>query len=122
MTVDRQQYATAREADVEVLRESFERGDVWTKVRERDLVVCTGGAELPDRRFRAAVAALRDEGTPIVSWSEEGSAYRLARSLEEADRFVDHELIPRFRKLERQARRIREKSRTYFNVTQPTLL
>jgi hypothetical protein len=113
---DRIEYATAKERDVEVLRASFDRGAAWTK--EQAAVTL----EIPERRFRAAVAVLRAAGYPVVSWSEEGSVYRKALDIRELDRFIDSELLPRVRKLEREARAMRTQGRTYFVVKQQQLI
>lgn len=113
---ERAAYATAKTEDVERLRASFESGSEWTK----DLAHHHFGWN--ERRFRAAVEALRDEGMPIVSWSEKDSTYRMARDAAEADRFVDTELVPRIRKLERRARRIRESKSRYFTTHQQQLI
>lgn len=98
--------------DADVLRAAFDRGDELTKE------VAQARYGWGDRRFRSIVEALRDEGYPVVSFSEHGSTYRKAASAAEADRFVDEELVPRIRKLERRARRIRESKPIYFGVQQ----
>lgn len=97
-------------ADVAVLRHSLEHGAAWTKTQAEQSL------GIPERRFRAAVAALRAEGYPVVSWSEEGSTYRKARDRAEVDRFIDTELIPRMRKLEFEARSMRTLSRKWLDM------
>lgn len=113
---DRAEYATAKEADVARVRDLFDKGAALTKER----AVAIHG--IPERRFRAAVAALRAAGYPVVSWSEEGSTYRKARDIAELDLFIDSELLPRMRKLEREARAMRTFGRDHFRTTQPTLI
>jgi hypothetical protein len=113
---DRSEYATAKDGDVLILLSQFEKGVAFTKEQAlRDLGI-------PDRRFRAAVAKLREQGEPIVSWSEEGSTYRMARDAQEAERFIDQELLPRIRHLERQARHIRIGIGVRFKVHQERLI
>ena len=109
-------YATAREADVDVLRRAFESGGELA----RDTAHLSLG--VPERRFRAAVAALRAEGYPVISASEQGSRYRKAKDIAELDAFIDGELLPRIRKLEREARAMRTFGRDHYRTTQPTLL
>jgi hypothetical protein len=113
---ERTEYATAKDTDVNILLRAFERGQSFTKDQAKNEL------GIPDRRFRAAVAQLREQGEPIVSWSEEGSVYRMARDAEEAHRFVDTELVPRIRHLERQARHIRIGIPVRFKISQGTLL
>ena len=113
---ERSEYATAHDADVNVLLAAFERGQSFTKEQAKNEL------GIPDRRFRAAVAKLREQGEPIVSWSEEGSVYRMARDAEEAHRFIDSELIPRIRHLERQARHIRIGIPVKFKVNHQQLI
>lgn len=104
---ERQDYATAEDGDVEKLRGSFERGAAWTKQQ----AATTLG--IPDRRFRAAIAALRLEGYPVVSWSEEGSVYRKAHDRDELERFLMDEVHSRRMKLERQERAMRTHGPTW---------
>lgn len=111
---DRAEFATAKANDVETLRRSFEQGVVWTKEQ------AAAGLGIPERRFRAAVAALRAQGYPVVSWSEEGSTYRKAKDVKELDLFIDSELLPRMRKLDREARAMRNVGRTHY--ANPTLI
>jgi hypothetical protein len=112
---ERTEYATAKDTDVAKIRELFDAGIALTKEIARERYI------IPDRRFRAAVAALRAEGYPCVSWSSEGSTYRKARDIAELDAFIDGELLPRIRKLEREARAMRTFGRDYYRTTQPTL-
>lgn len=114
--MERAEYATAKDADVNILLSAFERGEAFTKERAKHEL------GIPDRRFRAAVAKLREQGEPIVSWSEEGSTYRMAHDAEEAHRFIDTELVPRIRHLERQARHIRIGIPVRFKVRQQQLI
>lgn len=116
MTLTRSEYATAHEGDVATLRAAFEAGSALTK----ELAMFTYA--IPERRFRAAVAALRAEGYPVVSFSEAGSTYRKAKDADEMERFIDTELVPRYRKIENEARAMRTRGRSYFQVTQGTLL
>jgi DNA-binding transcriptional regulator PaaX len=109
---DRSDYATASQADVAVLRDAFTEGKEITKDFAADVL------GIPERRMRAAVAELRDEGMPIVSFSDADSTYHLARDAAEADRFIDTELVPRIRKLERRARRIRENKHRWLDQQQ----
>jgi len=73
---------------------------------------------LPDRRFRAAVSELRLRGVPIVAMSSEGSTYRLAKTEQEAEAFVESEILSRARVLEAQARAIREHLAERFGVAE----
>jgi hypothetical protein len=113
---DRIEYATAKDRDVDRLRASLDRGAAWTKEQAAMTL------EIPERRFRAAIAVLRAQGYPVVSWSEEGSTYRKAKDITELDRFIDSELLPRVRKLEREARAMRTHGRAYFVVKQQQLI
>lgn len=113
---ERAQYATAKQSDVAVLRTAFDR---WQRLTKDEAEKAYG---IPERRFRAAVAALRAEGYPVVSWSSEGSTYRKARDIAELDLFLDSEILPRIRKLEREARAMRTNGRDHYRTTQPTLI
>lgn len=103
------------EGDVLKLRDSFEAGSEWTKD------AAAVHFDMSERRFRAAVAALRATGYPVVSYSEEGSTYRKAKDVREVDHFIDTELLPRMRKLEAEARAMRTLSRRWLD-TQTALL
>lgn len=98
--------------DATRLRESFERGAQWTR-EEADRIWGWN-----DRRFRLAVAELRDSGYPVVSESERGSVYRKARTREEAEAFIDRELVSRTRKLEDQIRAMRAGVDKHFGTPQ----
>jgi hypothetical protein len=111
----RTEYATALESDVVAIQGAFEAGQQLTKDDASRIY------RIPERRFRAAVAAMRANGYPVVSWSEEGSTYRKAKDIAELDLFIDSELLPRMRKLEREARAMRTRGRDHFNPTQLTL-
>lgn len=115
MTVHAEQW-TALDCDVVVLLDAFNRGEALTK----DLGLQRYG--IPERRFRAAVSKLRDIGEPIVSWSQEGSTYRMARDAAEADRFLETELVPRIRELERRVRHIRIGMKVRFGAYQQRLI
>ena len=116
MTVDRAQFATSFEGDVDYLRRCFDEGHEITKGD------ATSAHGIPERRFRAAIAQLRADGYPVVSWSEQGSVYRKASDVAEMSRFIDTELVPRIRKLEREARAMRTNGPTYYRVHQPALI
>lgn len=94
--------ATAQRSDVDVLRDVFDTGraiakaEVWDRYR------------MNERRFRAAVSALRSSGYPVIADSAEGSTYRKARNASEAEAFVAREIESRARSLEEQARAIRD--------------
>jgi hypothetical protein len=107
---------TAHDADVSTLLAAFNRGEALTKEQGRTRY------GIPERRFRAAVSKLRDQGEPIVSWSQEGSTYRMARDAAEADQFLATELIPRIRELERRVRHIRMGMRVRFGANQQRLI
>jgi len=113
---ERTEYSTAHDGDVNVLLAAFEAGRALTKQRAQNEF------GIPERRFRAAVAKLREQGEPIVSWSEEGSAYRMAKDAAEAELFIERELLPRIRHLERQVRHIRIGIPVKFKVTQQQLI
>jgi len=118
---DRTAYATALDHDTDVLLRAFNarhatKADGLTKAEAARLY------DIPERRFRAAVAKLREQGEPIVSWSEEGSTYRMARDAAEAERFIDTELLPRIGHLQRQVRNIRIGIPVRFKVHQERLI
>ena len=77
---------------------------------------------IPERRFRAACSELRLRGVPIVSWSAEDSAYRMAKDAAELDAFIEHELVSRARVLEGQIRALREAAPRYFGVSEQLAL
>lgn len=81
--------ATASRRDIVQLREAFERGGEMTKE------VAAKTLKIPERRFRAAVSALRHEGYPVVSFSEKRSKYRKAIDDAELDEFIRTELESR---------------------------
>jgi hypothetical protein len=83
VTLDRTDYATARPRDVALLAALFSEGRALTK----DVGRTRYG--IAERRFRAAVAALRLTGMPIVSFSEPGSTYHLAHDEGELDHFIN---------------------------------
>lgn len=108
--------ATPRRPDVETLRDVFDSGrsvakaEVWDRYR------------MNERRFRAAVSALRASGYPVIADSAEGSTYRKARSAFEAEEFVEHELVSRARSLEEQARAIRDHLAEHFGPAEQLAL
>jgi len=108
----RAEYLMAGVDDVTKLRESLERGAQWTK----DAAKRTWGWN--ERRFRAAVAELRQHGYPVISSSEEGSVYRKARSRAEVEEFIERELVSRTRKLEEQIREMRRAADKHFGSDQ----
>lgn len=112
----RSEHLTVTEEDVNVLLKAFNVGRALTKEEGRALY------GIPERRFRAAVARLREQGEPIVSWSEEGSTYRMAKDADEAERFINSELLPRIRHLDRQVRNIRIGLPVRFKVHQARLI
>lgn len=77
---------------------------------------------IPERRFRAACSELRLRGVPIVSWSAEDSAYRLAKDAAELEAFIEQELASRARVLEGQIRALREAAPRYFGVAEQLAL
>lgn len=101
--------------DADILRMAFDHGVSWTRV--------TAWRELGwhDRRFRRAVADLRESGYPVISESGENSTYRKARSREEVERFIESELVSRSRKLEQQIRSLRDGADRYFGTAQLAL-
>ena len=101
--------------DADALRLSLAKGDEWSR---RDGSAYFGWN---DRRFRDAVATLRQQGYPVVSTSGEGSVYRLARSREELEAFVEREIVSRSRELEEQARALRDAADKYFGTPQLAL-
>ncbi len=105
-------YLMAGVDDATRLRESLERGHEWTREEARRQFGWN------DRRFRLAVAALRDHGYPVISTSEKGSAYRRARSREEVQQFIDRELRPRAEALGRQINAMRAEADHVFGPEQ----
>lgn len=104
--------AIPQRADVDVLRDAFDSGrsivrtEVWDRYR------------INDRRFRAAVSALRHEGYPIVTESSVGACYRRARTYAEVREFVAGEVLSRARQLESQARAMLDRAATEFGDAQ----
>lgn len=108
----RAEYLMPGADDVTKLRESLERGAEWTRRDARRQW------NWNERRFRRAVADLRDTGYPVVAVSEQGSVYRKARTREELESFIAHELLSRTRKLEEQIKSLREGADRYFGTPQ----
>jgi hypothetical protein len=77
------EYGKARPHDVALVRTLLEEG------RELQKTDVAKRWHIPDRRFRAAVAALRIVGVPVVSFSEAGSTYRLAKDVDELEHFIN---------------------------------
>ena len=98
--------------DAETLRLSLEFGSEWTRDEARR---AWGWNE---RRFRLAVATLRELGYPVVSASESGSVYRKARSREEVMEFINRELSPRAEALGRQISAMRAEADRFFGPEQ----
>lgn len=116
MTVmERADYATAKDADVACLRRAFDDGHQYTKDS------ALSGFGIPERRFRAAVSALRHEGYPVISESGQGSTYRRARTYAELEHFIATELNPRANDLMAQARQLRDHAREHFGAAQSRL-
>ena len=109
-------HGAPRERDVQIVRILLEEGRALSK----DEVRSRWG--LPERRFRAAVSALRIEGYPVISDSTEGSTYRKARNEDELERFIAGELVSRTRVLEQQIRALRESAPRYFGVSEQLAL
>jgi len=111
VTVTRSDYATAREADVEVLRDAFESGNAYTR-QQAHLELAIG-----DRQFRAAVSELRAHGYPVVTEldDENGKAvYHKARSREELEDFIEAELWSRATDLLEQVHQLRGHAPEHF--------
>lgn len=109
-------HGAARHRDVEVVRVLLEEGRELTKEETRRRW------GVPERRFRAAVSALRLEGYPVISGSTEGSTYRKAISMTELDSFIDAELVSRTRVLEQQIRELRQSAPRHFGVSEQLAL
>jgi len=105
-------YAHTSLDDVSRLRESLERGAELTKA---DANRMWGWHE---RKFRATVSRLREEGYPVVSWDEQGSRYRKAHDRAELEKFLDTVLLSRVRDLETQIRVLREGAERHFGSDQ----
>lgn len=112
----RSEFATARPRDVALLKVLFSEGRELTKE------IALNRYRVPPRRMRAAVAELRRQGMPVVSFSTAGSTYRLAHSEAEAEAFVASEVMSRATDLLEQARQIRAHAREWFAPIQPQLL
>lgn len=109
---ERRVFAHVPADDLDRLRDSFEAGAEWTKDEAARIL------DIPERRFRACVSELREQGVPIVSTSERGSVYRMARTRDEAIDFVDRELMSRIHDIERQVRAIHQGMDKHFPTTQ----
>jgi hypothetical protein len=108
-------YAHTSLDDVTRLRLSFDEGTAWTK----DAALRQWG--WADRRFRATVSRLREEGYPVISVSEQGSVYRRAANRAELEQFIDRELLSRTRDLEAQIRALRDGADKHFGPDQLAL-
>lgn len=98
--------------DADMLRPTLDAGKEWTRVMAR------AAFGWSDRRFRKAIADLREGGYPVVSTSDAGSVYRRARTREEVEDFIERELITRTRQLEHQIRALRDGADRYFGSDQ----
>jgi hypothetical protein len=112
----RAEYTVARHEDIEILRQSLDVGSEWTKDQAK---ISLGWNE---RRFRATVAALREEGYPVISSSEKGSTYRKAWSEHELEEFIRRELSPRIRHLDYQISALRAAAPRHFAPPEPAQL
>jgi hypothetical protein len=115
--IDRSEFADARPRDVALLKVLL-----VTERRQLTKAIALQQYRIPARRFRAAVAELRRQGVPLVSFSAAGSTYRLASSETEAEAFVASELMSRATDLLEQSRQIRAHARGYFEPIQPELI
>jgi hypothetical protein len=117
MSVDRSEFADARPRDVALLKSLL-----VTEKRELTKAIALDRYRIPPRRMRAAIAELRRQGVPVVSFSTAGSTYRLAASEAEAETFVASELMSRASDLLEQSRAIRAHAREFFQPIQPQLI
>lgn len=109
MTVlDRSEYATARDADVAVLREAFDEGRAFTKDTAAEQL------GIPERRLRAAVSELRRLGYPVYSTSQQGSRYRRCRNQAELEELIAREIHPRAVDLLTQEHEMRDHAGEFF--------
>lgn len=111
----REFFAPAGLDELTRLRQSFDRGAELTKAEAQRM---WGWNE---RRFRARVSQLREEGYPVISLSEQGSRYRKARDRRELDDFIDRELVSRTRDIEAQIRALRDGADKHFGTPQMAL-
>lgn len=117
MTVDRSEFSTARPRDVALLKVLL-----VSERRQLTKAIALEQYRIPARRMRATISELRRQGVPIVSYSTEGSTYRMALDEAEAEQFVAAELMSRATDLLEQARQIRAHAREWFAPIQPQLI
>lgn len=103
---------TKNEEHIALLRGVFDRGARLTKAEAR------ARYGIGERQFRASVSALREQGYPVVSSSEEGSTYRKARSESELEVFIHAEIDSRAMDLLAQSKALRARARDHFPPVQ----